>query len=97
MRERYGDDLFQQYGFLDAFNPTLRAAMPVRHGRVVAGKGWFDGDYLGIDQGPILIMIENYRTELIWRLMRKSPYVVRGLCRSGFTGGSLAGKCTSGS
>jgi hypothetical protein len=51
-------------------------------------------DYLGIDQGPILAMIENYRTELVWQLMRKNPYVVRGLCRIGFTGGWLSGRCS---
>ena len=51
--------------------------------------GWFDTDYLGIDQGPIVLMIENYRTELIWRVMRTNPYVVTGLRRAGFTGGWL--------
>ncbi len=94
MRRRYGDDLFQRYGFLDAFNPTLREPGPrLQHGRIVPGKGWFDGDYLGIDQGPILAMLENQRSELVWRLMRKNPYVIRGLCRAGFTGGWLDGKC----
>jgi hypothetical protein len=95
MRRRYGDDLFGRYGFLDALNPTLRAAgLPLRHGRTVPGVAWFDGDYLGIDQGPILAMIENYRTELVWRLMRRNPYVTQGLCRIGFTGGWLAGRCS---
>ncbi len=94
MRRTYGDPLFGRYGFVDAFNPTLRdAALPVRQGRVVPGVGWFDTDYLGIDQGPIVAMLENHRSGLVWRLMRKSPYVVRGLCRAGFTGGWLEGKC----
>jgi hypothetical protein len=93
MRQRYGDHLFQRYGFLDAFNPTLAVAVPLAHGRVVPGVGWFDGDYLGIDQGPIVLMIENHRSELVWRLMRQSPYVVRGLCRAGFSGGWLQGQC----
>ena len=94
MRRHYGDDLFQRYGFLDSFNPTLRiAGLPLRHGRIVPGKGWFDGDYLGIDQGPIVAMIENFRSELVWRYMRRSTYVVRGLCRIGFEGGWLAGRC----
>jgi hypothetical protein len=57
----------------------------------VAGKGWFDVDALGIDQGPILAMIENQRSGLIWRTMRKNPAIVRGLVRAGFTGGWLAG------
>jgi hypothetical protein len=94
MRRQYGDDLFQRYGFLDSFNPTLRmAGIPLRHGRIVPDKGWFDGDYLGIDQGPIIAMLENYRSELVWRYMRQSPYVVRGLCGIGFSGGWLAGRC----
>ena len=89
MRERYGDRLYQRYGFLDAFNPTLRTQVPVRHGRVDAALGWFDADYLGIDQGPIVTMIENYRSELVWRYMRTNPYIVRGLRRAGFAGGWL--------
>ncbi|HEX5831933.1 MAG TPA: glucoamylase family protein [Gemmatimonadaceae bacterium] len=94
MRDRYGSDLWTRYGFLDAFNPTFDlTGVPLRHGRVVPGKGWFDGNYLGIDQGPILIMIENHRTGMIWELMRRSPHIARGLCRAGFTGGWLEGRC----
>lgn len=95
MRRRYGDHLFQRYGFLDAFNPTLDFVPPKRlqHGRVVPGVGWFDGDYLGIDQGPIVLMIENHRTGMVWELMRGSEPVVRGLCRAGFAGGWLEGRC----
>ena len=52
-----------------------------------------DGDYLGIDQGPMLLMIENQRSGLVWRLMRGDPSLVRGLCRAGFSGGWLAGRC----
>jgi hypothetical protein len=90
MRAKYGDPLFGQYGFFDAFNPTYyNATVRVQQGRVVNGVGWFDTDYLGIDQGPIIGMIENYRTGLIWRLMRQSPYIRRGLQRAGFTGGWL--------
>lgn len=93
MRRRYGGNLFQQYGFLDSFNPTLTAPMPLQHGRIVPGVGWFDGDYLGIDQGPIVLMVENHRSEMVWRLMRRNPHLVRGLCRAGFTGGWLEGRC----
>ncbi len=89
LRDRYGDDLYSTYGFLDAFNPTLVSATPVSMGRIVPGKGWFDTDYLGIDQGPIVAMIENWRSGLVWRLMRGNPYVVRGLRGAGFTGGWL--------
>jgi hypothetical protein len=65
----------------------------VADGVIVPEVGWFDEDWLGIDQGPILLMIENHRTGLIWELMRGSPYVVRGLCRAGFSGGWLEGRC----
>lgn len=95
MRTQYGDALFGRYGFVDAFNPTLREpGPPLHHGHIVAGQGWFDTDYLGIDEGPIVAMLENYRTELVWRLMRTNPYVVRGLCRAGFSGGWINGRCS---
>jgi hypothetical protein len=89
MRETYGEHAFGRYGFIDAFNPTLDIETRVQHGKVVPGVGWFDTDQLGIDQGPILAMIENHRSDLVWRTMRKSPYVIRGLQRAGFTGGWL--------
>jgi hypothetical protein len=89
MREKYGDNVFGTYGFLDSFNPTFDVAVKPHHGKVVRGIGWFDTDYLGIDQGPIIAMIENYRSDLIWRTMRKNPYIVSGLRKAGFTGGWL--------
>jgi hypothetical protein len=90
MRETYGNHLFSTYGFLDAFNPTLSAQVPnLQHGRIDSVLGWVDGDYLGIDQGPILAMVENYRSGLVWRVMSRNPHIVRGLRRAGFTGGWL--------
>ncbi len=89
MRERYGQWLFGQYGFLDAFNPSFQFPVTVSQGRIVSGQGWFDTDYLGIDQGPILAMLANYRSDLVWKYMRKSPYIIRGLRRAGFSGGWL--------
>lgn len=89
IRRTYGDHVFTRYGFVDALNPTLTRAVPVQHGKVVAGVGWFDTDYLGIDQGPILAMIENHRSDLVWRFMRTNPHVIRGLRRAGFAGGWL--------
>ena len=89
MRDRFGDHLYSQYGFLDSFNPTFDVGVTPQHGRVVPGVGWFDGDYLGIDQGPIVGMIENYRSELVWKAMKRNPYIVNGLKRAGFTGGWL--------
>jgi hypothetical protein len=90
MRSRYGEDLFSEFGFLDSFNPTFTFDIKVQHGRVVPGKGWFDGDYLGIDQGVLFAMIENYHSGLIWKVMRKNPHIIRGLQRAGFTGGWLS-------
>ncbi|NCU36607.1 Tat pathway signal protein, partial [Candidatus Falkowbacteria bacterium] len=69
------------YGFKDAFNLTF-----------VDDKnpdGWFDEDYIGIDQGAILIMLENHRTELIWELMKRNKYIREGLQKAGFSGGWL--------
>ncbi|MGI8619223.1 MAG: glucoamylase family protein, partial [Gemmatimonadaceae bacterium] len=91
MRRSYAGQLFTSYGFVDAFNPTFTfAQVKVRHGRVDPVHGWLDTDHLGIDQGPILAMVENYRSDLIWRVMRKSPYIRRGLERAGFSGGWLS-------
>jgi hypothetical protein len=92
MRDAYGDHLYHKYGFLDSFNPTLDFDTRIQMGRIVPGVGWFDNDYLGIDQGPIVIMIENWRSGLVWETMKKNPHVVRGLQRAGFTGGWLEGK-----
>lgn len=90
MRERYGEYLWGEYGFLDAFNPTFQwSDVPLTHGRVIPDVGWFDTDYLGIDQGAILLMAENHRSELIWEHMRRNQYLVRGLQRAGFSGGWL--------
>jgi hypothetical protein len=54
-----------------------------------ANSVWVDPDYVGIDEGPILAMIENYRSDLIWRVMRSDPYIRQGLERAGFSGGWL--------
>ena len=92
MKARYGAGIYTEYGFLDSFNPTLTEHPGrLQHGRIVPGVGWVDGDYLGIDQGPIVIMIENHRSDLVWRHMREEPHIRRGLERAGFTGGWLNG------
>jgi hypothetical protein len=89
IRDTYGPVVFSRYGFIDALNPTLQVPASLHHGRVVPGVGWFDTDYLGIDQGPIVAMIENHRSELVWRTLRANAHIVRGLRRAGFTGGWL--------
>ena len=90
MNRRYGRYIYSTYGFLDAFNLSFDATTPLNHGHAVPGFGWVDGDYIGIDQGAICAMIENYRSDLIWRVMQKSAPLRRGLERAGFTGGWLA-------
>ncbi len=74
----------------DSFNRRFSAtAVTLSDGRVAPGFGWVARDYLGIDQGPILGMICNYRNELVWDDMRKCVPLLRGLARAGFTGGWL--------
>jgi hypothetical protein len=92
MRRLYGEHIYAKYGFLDSFNPSFEYDVQLSNGKVIPEFGWVGGDYLGIDQGPILAMIENHRTELVWKIMRKNPHIRRGLERAGFTGGWLEAK-----
>ena len=92
LRRRYGEHIYSDYGFLDAFNPSFTFDVPLVHGRCIPGFGWVANDYVGINQGPIVAMIENGRSELVWRVMRKNPHLRRGLERAGFTGGWLTSK-----
>ena len=82
MWNKYYSTLIGEYGFKDAYNTTYTFGKGNEN-------GWFDKDYLGIDQGPILIQIENYRSDFVWKLMRKNPYIIAGLKKSGFKGGWL--------
>ena len=86
---RYGDYVYSSYGFLDSFNPSFDFDIPLKTGRLVPGRGWVSSDYIGIDQGPILAMVANYRNEFVWTVMKKSPYIRAGLERAGFRGGWL--------
>lgn len=65
-----GDRLWGEYGFYDAFNVT---------------EGWYADSWLAIDQGPIIVMIENHRTGLLWDLFMSCPEVQAGLTKLGFT------------
>lgn len=87
--EKYGKHLYTDYGFLDAYNPTFQFPVTSKTGKVIPDVGWIAKDHIGIDQGPILAMIENYRTGFVWEVMRKNKYVKLGLQRAGFTGGWL--------
>lgn len=75
MYRTYGQKLWGPMGFYDAFNPTL---------------DWTADSYLAIDQGPIVGMIENYRTQLLWRYFMQDEDVQRGLDRLGFIRDTLA-------
>ena len=75
-------DMTNKYGFKCSYNPTFSSGKG-------KGAGWVSEGYYGLDQGPIVMMIENYRSGLIWRMMRQSPYIVKGLQRAGFRGGWL--------
>lgn len=65
-----GDKLFKQYGFVDAFNLS---------------EPWFANSFLAIDQGPILIMMENHRTGLLWDHTMKNAHIRSGLTKLGFS------------
>lgn len=64
-----GDRIWKEYGFVDAFS---------------LDEPWFANSYLAIDQGPVIIMIENYRTGLLWNLFMSTPEVQQGLQKLGF-------------
>lgn len=70
MYDTYRNQIWTQYGFRDAFNLT---------------QGWWGPDVIGIDEGPIVVMIENYRTGRVWNLFMQNADVQRGLKQAGFT------------
>jgi len=65
-----GDKLWGDYGFYDAFDMT---------------DSWWASSYIAIDEGPIICMIENYRTGLLWNLFMSAPEVKKGLDKLSFT------------
>jgi hypothetical protein len=69
-----GDKLFKQYGFIDAFSLS---------------DAWFADSFLAIDQGPQIIMIENYRSGLLWNLFMSCPEIKRGMRSLGFQSPNL--------
>ncbi len=69
-----GDKLWSEYGFIDAFNET---------------QNWYANSHLAIDQGPIIVMIENYRTGLLWKLFMQDKDVQNGLKKLGFESPAL--------
>jgi hypothetical protein len=77
--KQHGDRIFRKYGFADSFNPSFRYAdAKLDTGSVDPRHGWVATDYLGIDQGPILLQAANYRDDFVWRYMRRVPASRRG-------------------
>lgn len=74
-------EMIRQRRLPSGFNPTLPGDGP---------SGWVSEGHFGLDQGILVLMIENYRSRLIWDLMRRCPYIGGGLRRAGFTGGWLS-------
>lgn len=66
---KYGSQIWGKYGYYDSFNPTAK---------------WVDNDFLGIDEGPMLIMIENFRTGMVWDYVMKDPIIQKGLTKLGY-------------
>ncbi len=75
-------EMVSKYGLKCSFNPTFNSSNKT-------SRGWVSKGYYGLDQGPIVIMIENYRTGSFWKMMRQCPYLAAGLSRAGFSGGWL--------
>lgn len=80
MKSKYGNHIYGKYGFADSFNPSFHDEKQ---------DYWADNTYLGIDQGPILLMLENWRSGFVWDTMRHSAVIRRGLLQAGFHGGWL--------
>lgn len=74
---------FNSYGFKASFNPSHPGNSGNPYG------WWVSPWHYGLNQGPIVLMIENYRSGLLWQLMRRCPYITSGLRRAGFDGGWL--------
>lgn len=72
--ENYGDKLWGRYGLSDAFN---------------VDQDWYSDQVLGIDQGPLILMIENYRSGLIWQVMQNASFLKEGMQKAGFKTGSM--------
>jgi len=70
------------YGFVASYNPTYPATNANLH-------AWVSPWIFGLNEGPILMMIENYQSELLWKIIRRCPHIVNGLRRAGFRGGWL--------
>jgi hypothetical protein len=74
-----------RYGFKTTFNPTF----PDPSG---CAQGWVSPCHSGLNEGPMVVMIENYHSGLVWNMLRTNRHIVAGLRAAGFTGGWLSGR-----
>lgn len=91
MYETYGDRIYGEYGFRDAFNPTFvfTDVEIEQNDEVDPEEGWVSGYHTGMNQGTIFLMTQNYRDGSLWDLMKANPKINLGLTRAGFRGGWL--------
>src|SRR2546430_1802905 len=87
MYHRFGSSIYSSYGFLDAFNASFPGPQSPPQPTL---PGWVDQDYIGIDQGPILAMIQNYRSALVWRGLHSQSHLRAGPAGVGVSGGRVA-------
>lgn len=79
--DREYPDITSEYGYKCSYNPTF--------GSGERAGSWISKGHYALDQGPVVLMIENFRSGLVWRLLRSSPFIRAGLLRAGFRGGWL--------
>jgi hypothetical protein len=72
----------QDYGFDGSYNLSFREKND-------KSKSWISEWQFGLNQGPVILMIENYKSGLIWDIMKRCPHIINGLQRAGFSGGWL--------
>ena len=80
--ERLDFEKHHDYGFDASYNPTF----PEKN---TPSNSWISEWQFGLNQGPVILMIENYKSGLIWNIMKKCPHIINGLYRAGFCGGWL--------
>ncbi len=80
--ERLDFEKHHEYGFDASYNPTF----PEKNTK---SNSWISEWQFGLNQGPVILMIENYKSGLIWDIMKRCPHIITGLQRAGFSGGWL--------
>jgi hypothetical protein len=74
--------LYGVYGMMCSLNPTYP-------GKTDGLEGWYSNNYYGLNEGPVVLMIENYLNGFVWELMKRQSSISLGLKQAGFSGGWL--------